>query len=299
MADDNGERRNCDTLLEFLRDEYVQSLLRDRSTAFGPPSDATKTEFDTKTAAIHVTPTPNDKYDVNVIKEDATWLSKSANLNLVAALRITVLEFQNSPAGHLAGPLSTQDAVNFQEAAGVSNGQTSSLLPLSGVTMDAETIWAEFEKKEMRRLRIFQTYLAERRYLSMAAELDHAASLPTKTKAITAGGKEKQVAREDRSKQVEDLVASNLKTVSKIMESLSNGYERETDDKSIQVEELEVAWHRTLLTEIIHSLSIVFQALDSQGDFFSAPETVMEWFRLMESCGFFEGIMAVRSHLVR
>ncbi|RBQ90816.1 hypothetical protein VDGD_05737 [Verticillium dahliae] len=302
LAEPYGERRNTETLSEFLKDEHVRSLLQDPATAFSPSNDATKKQFETTTAAINVTPTPNGKYDIGTIKGDATWLSKAGNVNLIAALRIVVLEFQARPAAHLAGPLSTQDAVNLQEAAGVSNSQSSSLVPISGATMDADAIWTVFDKEEAKRLRIFQTYLSERRYLAMAADLAHGETLRHQPKAIT-GTEEASEASypvlpaDDLTKLAENLISTNLKWIARTVESLGNGFERETDDKSILIDEIEVDWQRTLLTEIAHALATIFQALDSHGDLFAAPSSVLEWFTLMESCVFFEGLSAVHESI--
>ncbi|EEY20570.1 conserved hypothetical protein [Verticillium alfalfae VaMs.102] len=298
LAEPTGERRSTETLSKFLKDEHVRSLLQDPATAFSPSNDATKKQFETTTTAINVTPTPNGKYDIGTIKGDAAWFSKAGNVNLVAALRIVVLEFQARPAAHLAGPLSTQDAVNLQEAAGVSNSQSSSLVPISGATMDADAIWAAFDKEEAKRLRIFQTYLSERRFLAMAADLTHGETLRHQPKAIT--GTEEAIEAtypvlpaEDLTKLAENLISTNLKWIARTVESLGNGFERETDDKSILIDEIEVEWQRTLLTEIAHALATIFQALDSHGDLFAAPSSVLEWFTLMESCVFFEGLSAL------
>ncbi|CRK30461.1 hypothetical protein BN1708_000977 [Verticillium longisporum] len=302
LAEPYGERRNTETLSEFLKDEHVRSLLQDPATAFSPSNDATKKQFETTTAAINVTPTPNGKYDIGTIKGDATWLSKAGNVNLIAALRIVVLEFQARPAAHLAGPLSTQDAVNLQEAAGVSNSQSSSLVPISGATMDADAIWTVFDKEEAKRLRIFQTYLSERRYLAMAADLTHGETLRHQPKAITGTEEASECSypvlpADDLTKLAENLISTNLKWIARTVESLGNGFERETDDKSVLIDEIEVDWQRTLLTEIAHALATIFQALDSHGDLFAAPSSVLEWFTLMESCVFFEGLSAVHESI--
>lgn len=299
LTDEPNARRGSKVLTEYLQDDFVRSIFQDLATAFGPPTEAAKNDFETKTSAIHATPTTSGEYDVNTIKEDANWLSKGANLNLVAALRIAVLEYQSRPASHLAGPISTQDAINLREAAGISDGQTSSLLPLSGATLDADTIWSEFDKEEARRLRIFRTYLAERRYFAMAAELVQANSLRNHRKQIMGSSQAQEtsypvLAIDDRPTQPEDVIARNLKLLRRVIDSIGNGYERETDEKSIQTEELEVEWQRTLLTEIVHALSVIFQALDIIGDLFATPQTVQEWFSLMEDCGFLGGISAVR-----
>jgi nuclear pore complex protein Nup188 len=299
LAPGSGSLSGSATLAQFLQDDYVRSLLQNPSAAFPAPDQSSKTDFDTKTAPIHATPDSVGAYDINKIKEDAKWLSQGANISQVAALRIVVLEFQSRPASHLAGPLSTQDAVNLQEAAGINNGSISNLLPLSTVTMDADDVWKEFEKDESRRLRIFRAYLSERRYLAMAADLAQAATLVSRAKQITAGPSTAEplypvLPVEDPAKQAERIIEANLKHLSKTMEHLSEGYEKAITEKELRHESLELDWLTTLVTEIVHSLSLVFQALH-QGDdnFFAAPETVLEWFSLMEAYMFLDGLGSV------
>ncbi|KAI8236180.1 Nucleoporin NUP188 [Colletotrichum sp. SAR 10_96] len=297
LADKDDTRRKTKAVIQFLQDKYVRSLFKDPATAFAPPSDSTKTEFETKTAAIHVTPTPNDKFDIKVIKKDAQWLSKNAKVNLVAALRATVVEFQSRPASHLTGPLSTQDAVNLQEAAGIANVQSSSLVPLSGAALDAEAIWAEFEKDDTRRQRILQTYLAERRNFLMTADLVHENLLYTQPATqITTGDAPstppRLLAATDRPKYLADLLTTYLQFVTDSAGRLAEGLGSVLEDKTLLVEELELEWVRTVLTETVHALSVVFQAVDGNGDAFVPCAIVGQWFALMEGYGFFSGITA-------
>lgn len=299
MEDRSGALRHTETVTKFLEDDHVRSLLRDPSLAFTAPSDATKSDFETRTAANQVTPTKNEHYDTDVIKADATWLSKAANINLVSALRIVIVEFQSRPATQLTGPLSAQDAINLQEALGVSNAQSSSLAAILGATRDADAIWADFGTEEARRLRIFQTYLAERRYLAMTVDLIHGETLCGEMKRITSGqhnlSEPSYPSLEDQSNSDEVLVSNNMKMVTRIIESMANGYKKDINDKSLQTEDAELDWQRTLLTELVHALSVIFQTFDHASDFFAAPETVMEWFSLMETYVFLSGIVVVRA----
>lgn len=276
----------------------MRSLLKDPATAFAPPSDSTKSNFETRTAAIHVTPTPNDKFDIKVIKEDAQWLSRNAKVNLVAALRATVIEFQSRPGSHLTGPLSSQDAVNLQEAAGVTNVQSSSLVPVSGAALDAETLWANFEKEESRRQRLFQTYLAERRHFMMTATLVQENVLYTQPSAPTPTGEEPStptelIAANDRPKYLDDLLTAYLQYVTESIGRLAEGLEANVEDKSLLVEDLELEWMRTALTEVVHALLVVFQSVDGNGDSFVPSPVVGQWFSLMDNYGFLNGINAV------
>ncbi|OLN81487.1 Nucleoporin NUP188 [Colletotrichum chlorophyti] len=297
LAENDDARRKSDAVVQFLQDDYVRSLIKDPATTFAPPNDATKSSFETRTAAIHVTPTPNDKFDIKVIKEDAQWLSKNAKVNLIAALRATVIEFQSRPASHLTGPLSSQDAINLQEAAGIANVQSSTLAPISSAALDAETIWTDFEKEESRRKRIFQTYLAERRHFLMTAALVQEnvlypqPSTPTTTSDQSSMSNQ-LVAVSERPKYLDNLLTTYLQLVTDAIGRLAEGLEGNVEDKGLLVDELELDWMHTALTEVIHALSVIFQSVDGNGDSFAPSSIVGEWFSLMENYGFLNGISA-------
>lgn len=276
----------------------MRSLLRDPATAFAPPSDSTRSKFETRTAAIHVTPQPNQKFDIKVIKEDAQWLSRNAKVNLITALRATVVEFQSRPASHLTSTLSSQDIINLQEASGVASMQSSALVPIAGAAQDAETIWADFEKEELRRQRIFQTYLAERRHFLMTAALVQENVLYTQPSAsvLTAGEPSTQthlIPANDRPKYLDDLLTTYLQYVTDAIGRLAEGLEAVVEDKGLLGEELELEWMRTALTEVAHALTVVFQSIDGNGDSFVPSAVVGQWFGLMDNYGFLNGITAV------
>ncbi|TID01609.1 Nucleoporin NUP188 [Colletotrichum higginsianum] len=298
LADQDDVRRKSDAVVQFLQDDCVRSLLRDPATAFAPPSDSTRSKFETRTAAIHVTPQPNQKFDIKVIKEDAQWLSRNAKVNLITALRATVVEFQSRPASHLTSTLSSQDIVNLQEASGVASMQSSALVPIAGAAQDAETIWADFEKEESRRQRIFQTYLAERRHFLMTAALVQENVLYTQPSAsvlTTAGEPSTQthlIPANDRPKYLDDLLTTYLQYVTDAIGRLAEGLEAVVEDKGLLGEELELEWMRTALTEVVHALTVVFQSIDGNGDSFVPSAVVGQWFGLMDNYGFLNGITA-------
>ncbi|KAG4218397.1 hypothetical protein PC116_g33123, partial [Phytophthora cactorum] len=152
LTDPSGHRQSSSAVVDYLTDPLVQSFFTQPGSAFDPPSDKSphNAAFVKKTAAIQVTPAPNDKYDINTIKEDALWLSKNARINEIAALRVVVIEFQSRPRNQLLGPISNQDVASLREAAGASNAQTTNILPGFNImsTLDAADIQANFEKPE-------------------------------------------------------------------------------------------------------------------------------------------------------
>lgn len=276
----------------------MQSLLKNPVSAFAPSSDDTKKSFETKTAPINVPSGPDSRFDTETIKKDAEWLSKIAKLNLVAALRIVVIEHQSRPARHLMGSLSSQDATNLQEAAGLTNGQGSVFVSDLGAAaaLDAEEIWTEFEKLETKQRRIFDTYLTERRYFMLAADYAHSIllykRLPTFAQVdgdIAETYRLKTPSRED----AEPLLPAYFDVLISSMRSIESGLQEIAEEKWV-TDDVELNWLRTLLTEAVHALSVAFQVIDSFGDDFAPSGSVSQWFSLMGIYNFFDAVQPVR-----
>jgi nuclear pore complex protein Nup188 len=287
----------------FLRDGYVHQLLREPTKTFAPSTNQSKLDFETKTGAINVVPSPNDPYNLDTIKSDARWLSKNANINEVAALRIVLVEYQSRAHSHLTGPLSTQDVANIQEAAGVGDAQASAIVALLNVTTaaDAESTWADFESEAKRRQRLLATYLSERRSFLGAADallafLLHSRSSGTASEldplrnsvVQEAFGFDENAAKPDTSK-LDALAPAYLSTLDDCFNRTQAA--PESLDREILEDQFEVNWIRTALTEAIHAMSVTFQILDLRASMFAAPEIVTQWFALMDACEFFEPIV--------
>jgi nuclear pore complex protein Nup188 len=274
--------------------------LSEPSTAFAPPDEATNKNFETKTAPINVTSASTDRHDINVFKEDAKWLSRNAKVNLVAALRVVIIEYQSRSSRHLLGPLSSHDAANLQEAAGLQNGQGSAFLSDMGASaaLDADEISAEFENSESKRRRLFDTLLTERRFFIMAA--DYATSIKLYQRLpIFAPGDDRiadlyklKLSAQPRD-EMEDLLPAYLDVVSSSMSGIEAGMKAFTDEALLLNDEVEIDWLRSLLTEVVHSLSVVLQLVDCYGSDFPPSSVINQWFSLMEIYGFFDSIQPV------
>lgn len=317
LADPSGHRQSSQAVIDFLCDPYVQSLFTKPGSAFEPQGDKSPHHgnFVKKTAAIQVTPTPNEKYDINILKEDVLWLSKNARINEVAALRVVVIEFQSRLRSQLLGAISTQDVANIQEAAGATNAHAASVLPglnLSGAR-DAADIQAEFEKLESRRRRIFQTYLDERRFHSACVDsiftLMLQKRLPTssttdaskkiRTSFLQAYGispKQAQSSLTGKStSKYHTLAWQHLNLLPDIVQLLQSDLGGAVDDKSVLTDELQNDWVKTLLSEILHRMTVAFQLLDLSTDTFVSPPLVLLWFSLVAKLDFLERLEGVRT----
>ncbi|KAL7788327.1 nucleoporin subcomplex protein binding to Pom34 domain-containing protein [Trichoderma ceciliae] len=300
LSDGTGKRQKSPAITKFFDDDFVRGLLSEPSAAFAPPDEATNKNFETKTAPINVTPASTDRYDINVFKDDAKWLSRNAKVNLVAALRVVVIEYQSRSSRHLLGPLSSQDAANLQEAAGLQNGQGSAFLSDMGASaaLDADEISAEFEKPEAKRRRLFDTLLTERRFFIMAA--DYATSIKLyKRLPIFAPGDDSiadlyklKLSAQPRD-EMETLLPAYLDVVSSCMSGIEAGMKAFTDEALLLNDEVELDWLRSLLTEVVHSLSVVLQLVDCYGSDFPPSSVINQWFSLMEIYGFFDSIQPI------
>lgn len=275
--------------------------MKDPAIVFAPPNEATKKDFETRIAPANLISAATERHDTKSLQDDVEWLSRSAKLNLVAALRIAVLELQSRPSLHLIGPLSSQDATNLQEAAGIQNGHRASFMNDlgAGAALDADEISTDFEKADSRKRRLFDVFLSERRYYMMT--MDYVQSIRLYGRLpIFALGCEKLVSlyKLQTSTNVKDesvsFLSAYLRTVTSSMTSLEAGLRSITDDKLILQDDIELNWLRTLLTEVIHSLSVVFQIVDSLGTDFPPSSVINQWFSLMDMYNFFDTIQPVR-----
>ncbi|KAL7948312.1 nucleoporin subcomplex protein binding to Pom34 domain-containing protein [Trichoderma barbatum] len=300
LSDGTGKRQTSSAITRFFDDDYVRGLLSEPSTAFAPADEATNKSFETKTAPINVTSASTERYDINQFKDDAKWLSNNAKINLVAALRVAIIEYQSRSSSHLLGPLSSHDAANLQEAAGLQNGQGAAFLSDLGASaaLDADEISAEFDKQEVRRRRLFDTFLSERRFFIMAA--DYATSIKLYRRLpIYAPGDDRiadlyklKMSAQPRD-EMEAMLPAYLDVVSSCMSGIEAGMRAFTDEALLLNDEVELEWLRSLLTEIVHSLSVVLQLVDCYGSDFPPSSVINQWFSLMEIYGFFDSIQPI------
>ncbi|KAK0748854.1 nucleoporin subcomplex protein binding to Pom34-domain-containing protein [Apiosordaria backusii] len=306
LEDSNNDRLTSTAVSEFLRDSHVHQLLKEPSKPFGPPTNQSKLEFETKTGAINVVPSPNDPYDLKVIKEDAKWLSKNANVNEMAALRIVVVEYQSRAHSHLTGPLSTQDVANIQEAAGLSDAQVSSFLSAHDVVavVDAESNWAEFESETRRRQRLITTYLAERRSFLGSADAFTTFLLHSRPGSRTPATDElrQDIMKaafnwDDRAFEVADptllkaMAPSYFAILGKLVEETEKG--PDGVEEAVLTPQIDLDWRRTFVTEVIHAMSVAFQIMDLEGPQFHSPDLVAQWFGFLDVYRFLEPIIPI------
>ena len=233
-------------------------------------------------------------------------MSKNARINEVAALRVAVVELQSRARSQLLGPISTQDVANIQEAAGATNVHAANVLPglnLSG-TRDAADIQAAFETTESRRHRLFQTYLAERRFY--AASVDYVFTLMLQERLPTsasndalsairtsflqaygiAPGQPSVSSPDARNQTYHTLAFKNLGLLPNAIQLVQAGLDGVVEDKSVLSDVLDTDYLSTLFTEMLHRMTIAFQLLDLSSDVFVSPPLAIQWFSLVTKLSF-------------
>jgi nuclear pore complex protein Nup188 len=299
-------RQNPHPALEsFLSDPFVLQLLAQPYSPYSSSKTQAKSSFETKTAAINITPTTKGRYDISEIKEDALWLSKEAEIDELSALRLVVLEYQSRSPAQLLCDFSEEEALSLQEAAG--NGpETLSMVPIATLSSGKPEA---FHSQDSRRIRILHLYLAERQYLVkctaslLQAGLD---SIRNNGEGESADGTSSR--QEDKRRWVEDIGGRVLKTVRQggktIQQFLINsigslkasfgGLDKGSGWFKQQggQEDLEIEWLRSALIEAVHTMEIIFSVLDFQNSLPSS-ESVTEWFKFVATFGFFDQFNSV------
>ncbi|KAF7502876.1 hypothetical protein GJ744_004971 [Endocarpon pusillum] len=175
-------------------------------------STQSKSDFETRTAAINVTPASNGHYNIEEIKEDALWLSKEVDLNEIEALRIAIVEWQNRPRDMLREGLSETEQASLHDVLGA----LSAAGPLSRC-LDATVGHGpsrSFLSAERRKARLLNIYLEETRSLLGSCEKLVCISLSEEALPImsTVGSKETS----DADKQIRDLGKSVFDQLTKV-----------------------------------------------------------------------------------
>ena len=159
----------------FFSDIDVTNYLSASFDPFLPPSQKTKSDFETKTAPIHVSQSASGDYDLEEMKEDALWLSEQVRIEELVALRIVILEWQQRAeyelierSGGLVGAV-VPVAGDFG-AATLGKSSFSFTASTTGAGMNKRLL--DLGKEEGRRLRQLRIYLEEKSWiLKLSTEL--------------------------------------------------------------------------------------------------------------------------------
>lgn len=298
---------SCHPRLEqFLNDPYVLQLLARPYNPYSFSTTQAKSSFETKTAAINITPTTKGRYSISEIKEDALWLSKEAQVDELSALRLMTLEFQNRSAAQLVCNFTEEESASLQEAGG--NGPEALSLIAIG-TLSSGNL-STFDSQDSRRIRALRLYISERQYLLKCTGILLQAGLNQKWDAeqgssdnsardgasniqerwMDSIGKNVFESIRQTSESVQGFLIYSIRSIKMSFTGLDkgSGWLMEHDGK----EELEIDWLGSKIIEAVHTMEIIFSIVDSQ-DSIPSSDSVLEWFRFVATYGFFDEFNSV------
>ncbi|KAF8467356.1 nucleoporin subcomplex protein binding to Pom34-domain-containing protein [Kalaharituber pfeilii] len=263
------------SLSDYMLSPSQLKTLTQSYAPFSLPSSASKQAFETKTAAINFDSTDQQGPlpPISHLKNEALALSKSLNIDELAALRIVVLEYQSRDNAALLKASSTPSS----QDGGLFSFANNYIVNAGDTETDAE----KAEKALQRRITI---YLTERRYVIKCAKFLVRASF-TKGNAWKQAGKrlvsELQLGDNDTMKMMMKIIRKRVvQGEGDAPQWVKNKVKEDTD--------VLIQWEKQVLLEIIHLLQLMFllcyRTIEITGS------TATAWFKLMDETAFFNQI---------
>ncbi|KAF2816899.1 uncharacterized protein BDZ99DRAFT_492828 [Mytilinidion resinicola] len=311
---DPGTVDQNQVLRSFLTDRTSVLILSHPLAPYKGPSSGAKGKFETETAAINVTPSPNGHYKIDEIKEDALWLSGVAQIDEVSALRTVVLEWQIRPTLQLLNGFTEEEAISVQDAAGSSNLGASTFWANSSILAAPVGANAQsaslFNSREQRQLRLLDLHLSEKAHILRVSQILICRAAPEDLRSIkhtqqrSSSGKTtskrtwveevgetilqlQRKARESASPQQDPLIAY-VDAIQSRMEAMGQGSKWEIPE-SIQPT-AEEKWNTYQVVEIVHILHLLFIHVDIFTENLPTGDAALKWFRFMDTWSFFAQI---------
>lgn len=317
---DNG------SLKKHVTDHQTLDLLTRPFSPYSTPTSHTKSSFETKTSAINVPPSARGRYDIKQIRDDTLWLCEETKLNEIDALRIAVLEWQTRPAQRLLLE-SPHEGANLQSSVGISElaGSLRSSV-LSQPSASEQDALNNFDSSEARRQRLLLIYLSERRYILKTSEYVVFAALSSLREESTPSSNAKGKApdkpwlqtepgssprSEGKAGWVEEIGIkvsthwnldghvneSNKNFIICAVDALESRIENLQNDsgwfhEEDSLENIETAWVRNQILEMIHIMEIILTLLDSSTKL-TRTDALVAWFRFVNKYRFFQGFNLV------
>lgn len=218
----------------------------------------------------------------------------------VSALRIVVQECQARVSAKLLGDFSEEELASIREAAGDSKLSSPVTATLLSRGVDPVEAQAQFETEDNRRKRILALYLSERRYFLKCPERLIFAVYKKNAQNEGQNRKGKQTVVADTwleasgrgilaaIGQTEAFFLQCLIAIERNVQNIGSGSGWYDGTRP----EIEADWVRTQLTEATHTMEILLQMVFLDANF-PTSQLTLGWFRLLQSCEFFNAFSTV------
>ena len=269
----------------------ISQLLLQPVPILPTPSSEAKAEFESRTAAINITPSPDAPYSIDEIKDDTLWLSQRLDLDEIECLRIALLEWQRRPVAQLRDGLSETEAASLRDALGSEDYGLG-----RGDTIGVESLAdPAFQSQEQRRARLVDlciqeqasmfrisavltdTFVQAELMVSSGIKLHPDLSLAGRLKADVKGTLQSSSSQEGGLSICVDALRDCLEKFSKGPSWAGESFE------SAQLLD---GWTCAMLNQIIALVELILLHLKTPGTHTEANHT-LAWLRLMSDVKFF------------
>ena len=281
-----------------------------------PPTSQTKSDFETRTAAINVTPADSSTYDINQIKEDAIWLSQQGKVDEVSALRLVVIEWQERPAERILRGYPEEEVISLQQASGTRTTNFGSSTFSYNKPQTLSTLAATSAQSEdssapgIRRARLLHLLLAEQESLLGVSVILEACyslekpSIPGEDHDVDQqrldwvselGAKVSEIRTQQRSSVSEathDPVLQTIQAMRRQMKILEDSEAGSMTISSLPGGENEFTENQ--ICTLIRLMQFMFVQVHGSARNCTAAAT-RTWFQFMDEQGFFQSFDLVRS----
>ncbi|EGC47301.1 nucleoporin [Histoplasma capsulatum var. duboisii H88] len=294
-----------DSLYKFLTCPESLQIISNPFNPFAAPNEQSKSDFQSKTAAIHVPTVSTGTWNLDEIKNDAKWLSNKTQIDHISALRIVVCERQNRPGDELLSELSEEETTSLQDAIGLGNlsHSTSAAQAAEILNYKGETNFelSGFSGDEVRHLKLFRLYLSEKQHILKISQRIFCVAL----RRISPGGHhmDAKISRVEHAQtKLEELGKSifgiqsgkglNAISIKQCLEAVRTRIcNLETGSGWLLPEEpnveIELIWQTNVLEELNQILQFLVLQLQLSKTIPSA-ELFLSWLRLMADYDFLE-----------
>ncbi|KAF7864045.1 hypothetical protein EAF04_007010 [Stromatinia cepivora] len=283
------------TLEKFFKESKVLSLLSNPVDVFPQPTTKTKSEFQSKLSPINADHS-SAEYDVKKVSEDALWLSGTAQIDEVSALRIVVQEHQSRAYAQLLGKLSEEELISLQDAFG--NKRSTNLLSAGSlIGTQAEVAPTEEESQGNRRVRMLSIYLSERRFFWKCLTLIIQRPRLSPTPGSSLGGWYERLHTEVLGRwkglgasphRMVELVQTINAGLTRLFDKSGSKWSLEGDGR----DELEIEWGSNQIIEATHMMETIFYYIFSSDTALeiSHSDLVLEWFTFVSKFKFLDEV---------
>ena len=269
------------------------------------PSGRTKADFETRTAAINL-PSSARGFSIDQMRSDTQWLSREANVNELAALRIVILEWQQRPTSYLQTRWSEEELLSLQKATAGSGlgalaafkSQTEGYLRVSEDDMS-------FDEEDPRHLRQMRLLYCEKTFVVRSVAILVGLIQPSNLQPFDGSHADSKSATYSWVQEVGKSVwkaphqprasdDGDDSGIERYCEVLRNRLEALSDPSkwpTIVTEDSELArsYTTSLLEEVVCVLRLILLRIKATSDFVR-DEIVLSWFQLMDQSMFFADV---------